>query len=195
MKKTNTLFLAEVAIFGALAYLLDLLAGVLSLKFWASGGSISISMVPIFIMAFRWGLKGGFISGLILGMLQIMIGPFYGVQIVQIMLDYIIAFAGLGIAGIFANQVTNAVKQDNVRKIFLYVTLGSFIGCLIRFLAHYAAGVIFFGHFAPEGQPVWLYSLLYNGSYMLPSFIFATIVTILLIRTVPRIFTFNKSII
>ncbi|CAG9620893.1 energy-coupled thiamine transporter ThiT [Sutcliffiella rhizosphaerae] len=194
MKKTNTLFLAEVAIFGAMAYLLDLLAGALSLKIWASGGSISISMVPVFIMAFRWGLKGGLLTGFILGFFQILMGQIIGADIRQILLDYIVAFTGLGLAGIFAKQVTNAVLSDKLNKIILFVTVASFIGCFVRFLAHYAAGIIFFGHFAPEGQPVWLYSLLYNGSYMLPSFIIATIVTILLIRTVPRIFTFNKPL-
>ncbi|QFT90328.1 Thiamine transporter ThiT [Bacillus sp. THAF10] len=190
MKRTNTLFLAEVAIFGALAYLLDLLAGAFSL---ANGGSITISMVPIFIIAFRWGLKGGLLSGLLLGLLQIIIGKIIGVNIVQLLLDYIVAFVGLGLAGIFAKQVTNAAKAEQFKRLIVYVTLASFIGCLVRFLAHFTAGIIFFGHFAPEGQPVWLFSLLYNGSYMLPSFILSTIVTILLIRAVPRIFTMNKS--
>ena len=59
-KRSNTLFLVEVAVFSALAYLLDLVSGLLSLKIWPQGGSISIAMIPIFIMAFRWGIKGGY---------------------------------------------------------------------------------------------------------------------------------------
>lgn len=140
MKRTNTLFLAEVAIFGALAYLLDLLAGAFSL---ANGGSIAISMVPIFIIAFRWGLKGGLLSGLLLGLLQIIIGKIIGVNIVQLLLDYIVAFVGLGLAGIFAKQVTNAAKAEQFKRLIVYVTLASFIGCLVRFLAHFTAGIIF----------------------------------------------------
>ncbi|WP_404347372.1 energy-coupled thiamine transporter ThiT [Sutcliffiella horikoshii] len=194
MKKNNTLFLVEVAIFGALAYLLDLLAGVLSLKIWAQGGSISIAMVPVFIMAFRWGLKGGILSGLILGLLQVVTGQLIGVDLVQLFLDYIVAFSALGFAGILAKQVSNSARNDNFKKLVLYVSVASFVGCGLRFLAHYAAGIIFFGYLAPEGQSVWIYSLLYNGSYMLPSFIIATIVTVLLIKTVPRIFTFNNSV-
>lgn len=195
MKKNNTLFLVEVAIFGALGYLLDLLATVLSLKIWAQGGSISIAMVPIFIMAFRWGIKGGILSGFILGLIQIVTGQFFGIDPVQIFLDYIVAFAVLGFAGVLAKQVATTAREDNIKKLVLYVSIASFLGCLLRFLAHYAAGVIYFGYLAPEGQAVWLYSLLYNGSFMLPSFIISTIVTVLLIKTVPRIFTFNNSIV
>ncbi|MEA3320207.1 MAG: energy-coupled thiamine transporter ThiT [Bacillota bacterium] len=194
MKKNNTLFLVEVAIFGALGYLLDLLAGVLSLKIWAQGGSISISMVPVFIMAFRWGIKGGILSGFILGLLQIVTGTFWGIDPVQIFLDYIVAFTSLGFAGVFAGKVATSAKNDDMKKIVMYVSIAAFLGCLLRFLAHYSAGVIYFDYLAPEGQPVWLYSLLYNGSYMLPSFVIATIVTVLLIKTVPRIFTTNNSI-
>jgi len=194
MKKNNTLFLVEVAIFGALAYLLDLLAGVLSLQIWPQGGAITISMVPVFIMAFRWGIKGGILSGFILGLLQIVTGTFWGIDPVQIFLDYIVAFTSLGFAGIVARQVATSAKRDETKKLVMYVTIASFIGCLLRFLAHYTAGIIYFDYLAPEGQPVWLYSLLYNGSFMLPSFVIATIVTVLLIKTVPRIFTFNNSV-
>ncbi|WP_078379272.1 energy-coupled thiamine transporter ThiT [Sutcliffiella halmapala] len=194
MKKSNTLFLVEIAIFGALSYLLDLLAGLMSFKIWAQGGSISIAMVPVFIMAFRWGLKGGLLTGFILGLLQLIIGPIWGVHFIQIFLDYIVAFVALGFAGVFAKQVVAAVKENNFKKVIYYVTFGSFIGCLLRFFAHYIAGVIFFSQLAPEGQPIEIYSLLYNGSFMLPSFILSTIVCLLIIKTAPRIFTFNKSV-
>jgi thiamine transporter len=193
MKKLNTLFLVEVAIFGALAYLLDVLAGVLSLKIWAQGGSISIAMVPVFIMAFRWGLKGGLLTGLILGLLQLTFGP-VGVHIVQVLLDYIVAFVVLGFAGLFARQVVNAVKVDNFKKAIYFVTIATFIACSLRFLSHYLAGIIFFRAFAPAGQPIEIYSFLYNGTYMLPSFVISTIVTLLLIKAVPRIFSFSKSV-
>jgi thiamine transporter len=194
MKKFNTLFLVEIAIFGALAYLLDLLAGLLSLKIWAQGGSISIAMVPVFIMAFRWGLKGGLLTGFMLGLLQLIIGPIWGVHFVQVFLDYIVAFVALGFAGVFAKQVVSSVKENNFKRLVYFVTLASLVGCLLRFLSHYFAGIIFFRSLAPEGQPIEIYSLLYNGSFMLPSFILATIVTLLLIRAVPRIFSLNRTV-
>lgn len=194
MKKSNTLFLVEIAIFGALSYLLDLLAGIMSFKIWAQGGSVSIAMVPVFIMAFRWGLKGGLLTGFILGLLQLIIGPIWGVHFVQIFLDYIVAFVALGFAGVVAKSVVAAVTMNNFKKVIYYVTIGSFIGCLLRFFAHYFAGIIFFANLAPEGQPIEIYSLLYNGSFMLPSFILSTIVCLLLIKTAPRIFTLNKSV-
>ncbi|WP_223701564.1 energy-coupled thiamine transporter ThiT [Sutcliffiella deserti] len=193
MRKSNTLFLVEIAIFGAFAYLLDLLAGFLSLKIWAQGGSISIAMVPVFIMAFRWGLKGGLLTGFILGLLQIVTGQIFAVQIIQVFLDYIVAFTVLGFAGLFAKKVVNSFKDNNTKDLVLYVTLASFLGVLLRFFAHYFAGIIFFRSLAPEGQPIEIYSLLYNGSFLLPSFILSSILTVLLIKAVPNIFSVNRT--
>lgn len=59
--KNKTLFLVEVAIFTALALLLDILP--IGFKLWPQGGSVSFAMIPIFIVAFRWGLKGGLYQG------------------------------------------------------------------------------------------------------------------------------------
>jgi thiamine transporter len=68
------------------------------------------------------------------------------------LLDYPIAFAVLGLAGLFKRNIY----------------LGAAVGGTARFISHFLTGVIFFGEFAPEGQSVWLYSLTYNLSYMLP---------------------------
>ncbi|MDE1455892.1 energy-coupled thiamine transporter ThiT, partial [Bacillus paralicheniformis] len=47
-------------------------------------------------------------------------------------------------------------------------------------------------NYAPEGTPVWIYSLVYNGTYMLPSFIVCTIVLCLLLLTAPKLLE-NRS--
>ena len=44
---------------------------------------------------------------------------------------------------------------------------GAVAVCLLRFLCHFLSGMIIWDVYAPEGQPIWLYSLTYNGSYML----------------------------
>jgi hypothetical protein len=45
--------LAEIAIFAAIAYVLDLFQGIWFQGVWPNGGSIGIAMVPIFVIAYR----------------------------------------------------------------------------------------------------------------------------------------------
>ncbi|WP_156290521.1 energy-coupled thiamine transporter ThiT [Oceanobacillus salinisoli] len=182
MKSKKILFLVEVAIFTALALLLDILP--ISFKIWAQGGSVSFAMIPIFIVAFRWGLKGGLLSGFLWGILQFATGA-YVIHPVQGFIDYALAFTVLGFAGVFAKQIQKNVKEGNTKAYLTYITLGVFLGSVLRFFAHYAAGIVFFGS-AVEGQPAWLYSLIYNGSYMLPSFILSAVVVFFLFHKQPR---------
>lgn len=185
-KKSNTLFIVEVAIFTALAFLLDYLANILSFKIWPQGGAVSIAMVPIFIIAFRWGVKGGVLSGFLLGLLQFILGFSQIYTIVQGIIDYFFAFTAVGLAGVFAAKVKNAVKENKKGKWMSYVVLGTFLGSALRYICHFISGVAFFGSYAPKGQPVAVYSLLYNGTYMLPSFILSAIVVIFVISAAPK---------
>jgi thiamine transporter len=185
-KRNNTLFLVEVAVFSALAYLLDFISGLLSFKIWPQGGSISIAMIPIFLMSFRWGIKGGILSGFLLGLLQFILGFSQIYTLLQGIIDYGIAFSVVGLAGIFASQVKNSLANNNKRNWVTFVLLGTFLGSALRYLAHVLSGIVFFGEYAPEGQPVAVYSLLYNGTYMLPSFIVSAIVVILVISAAPK---------
>jgi thiamine transporter len=185
-KRSNTLFIVEVAVFSALAYLLDFLANIVNFQIWPQGGSVSIAMVPVFIMAFRWGLKGGLLSGFLLGLLQFILGYSLIVTPIQGIIDYFIAFTVVGFAGIFAAQVKTAVNESKKGKWITYIIFGTFIGSALRYIAHFISGVAFFGSYAPKGQPVVVYSLIYNGTFMLPSFILSAIVTILVIGTAPK---------
>ncbi|MCP3030588.1 energy-coupled thiamine transporter ThiT [Halobacillus sp. A1] len=187
MRNKRVLFLVEVAIFSALAILLDVIP-FLSFKLWAQGGSVSFAMVPVFIMAFRWGLSGGVLTGVLLGIYQILFGAIM-VTPLQTLLDYIVAFGVIGLAGVFAKPVWDAAAAHRKKKLMTWVIAGAFIGSLFRFLGHFVAGIVFYGEFAPEGQPVWLYSLIYNGGYMLPAFIVSTIVLGLLFLKRPSILT------
>lgn len=185
MSSKRTLFMIEVAIFAAMALLLDIIP-FLKFSIWPQGGSVSFAMIPIFIMAFRWGLKGGLVAGFLLGIMQVvMSGPII-LTPVQGFLDYIVAFTVIGMAGIFVKPVQHAVKEGKAKVSFFLIMLGVLIGSALRFLAHFTAGIVFFGHYAPEGQAVWLYSLLYSGSYMLPSFIICTILVFLLFYKQPK---------
>src|SRR5690625_1824206 len=66
--------LIEIAILTALAIVLDNIP-FLKFSLWPNGGSVSFAMVPVFIVAFRWGLGGGLISGLLFGLLKLVFGP------------------------------------------------------------------------------------------------------------------------
>jgi thiamine transporter len=189
-KRSNTLFIAEVAVFSALAYLLDFVAGILSLRIWPQGGSISIAMVPIFLIAYRWGIKGGMLTGFLLGLLQFILGYSQIYTLLQGLIDYFVAFSVVGLAGVFANQVKGSLIKHENGKWMTYVVMGAFIGSALRYLCHVLSGIVFFGEYAPKGQPVAIYSLLYNGTYMLPSFIISAIIIIIVISAVPkRLFT------
>jgi thiamine transporter len=185
MKQKQTLFLVEVAVFSALAYLLDLFSGFLFSRIWPQGGSVSIAMVPVFLMAFRWGIKGGAITGLLLGLLQFILGFSQIFHPVQGIIDYLVAFTVLGFAGIFARQIQENIRNGYKKKWIGLIIAGTFLGSLLRFIAHFFSGWVFFGVWAPEGQPAWLYSLIYNGTYMIPSMILSAIITILVIGYAP----------
>src|SRR5690554_726536 len=169
MQSKRTLFFIEVAIFTALALILDIIP-FLSFKIWAQGGSISFAMIPVFIVAFRWGLKGGLLSGLLFGILQVATGTAWIGHPIQGILDYPIAFMVLGFAGLLAPAVQAALKNNNTKRFVGMVTVGVLIGITLRFIAHYVAGVVFFESLI-EGMNIWIYSLVYNSSYLIPSFV------------------------
>ena len=185
MRSKRILILVEVAIFSALALLLDVIP-FLSFKLWAQGGSVSFAMVPVFLMAFRWGIKGGVATGVLLGFYQVLTGA-YVITVLQTFLDYFVAFGVIGIAGIVSRPVWKAIKAEKKKVFIFWIFIGCLVGSLLRFIGHFAAGIIFYGSFAPEGQPVWLYSLLYNGGYMLPAFILSVIVISLIIVQRPKL--------
>ncbi|GIO21704.1 energy-coupled thiamine transporter ThiT [Oceanobacillus sp. J11TS1] len=180
--KNKTLFLVEVAIFTALAFLLDILP--IGFKLWPQGGSVSFAMIPIFIVAFRWGLKGGLLSGFLWGVLQVATGAFI-LHPLQGIIEYGLAFTVVGLAGLFAKQVIESIKNKQVKRAFLYMLAGVFLGSAARFGCHFIAGIVFFES-AVDGQPTWLYSLIYNLSYMIPSFILSLIVVFFLFYKQPR---------
>ena len=186
MRNNRLLFMVEIAVFSALALIFDLLANVVSFSLWPQGGSVSISMVPVFLMAYRWGVKGGLTTGLLLGLLQIISGTAYIMHPIQGLLDYIVAYTVVGFAGIvFKYAKENKAKRN--MKTSGVVLLGILLGSTLRFFAHFVAGMVFFGSGAAQGQSVVLFSLFYNLSYMLPSVIVSGIVMLLLFAAAPGV--------
>ncbi len=138
---------------GALCVALAFILSCITIYRLPEGGSITpASMLPIFVFAYLYGPVPGIAAGTVFGVLQIVQGA-YIVHPVQFLLDYIFPFAALGLAGLFRKE-----KQ---------LPLGILSGAFIRFSIHVVSGVVFFYMYAPPGQNVWIYSILYNGSFML----------------------------
>ncbi len=151
----------------ALAVVFQLIAMVIPRQ--PQGGSISITMLPLIILAYRHGLKVGILSGMIYGILDAMITgfSFVGVHWGVLPLDYLLAFGSIGLGAL--------IFKIDKRSLKLFI-LGTILGTTMRFFFHFLSGIILWGEYAPEDQPVVLYSLLYNGSYMVPSIILTTII-------------------
>ncbi|WP_307856598.1 energy-coupled thiamine transporter ThiT [Bacillus hominis] len=185
MRNTNLQAMIESAILAAFAMIIDILP--LSIKL-PTGGSISFAMIPIFIIAYRWGFKRAFLGGLIWGLLQIVVGDAYILTPIQAFVEYFIAFAFIGFAGLFYKQIQQTLINGERKKTISYIILATFIGSLARYFCHFIAGIIFFGQYAPKGQSAVLYSLIVNGSTMIGSFILCTVLLIFLFTTSPRLF-------
>lgn len=177
MRNKSTIFIAEVAIFSSLAIALDLVCGLLFSFGWLQGGSISIAMFPIFIISIRWGLKGGFASGLIVGLIQIVLPTAYlGGGLFQALFDYVFAFGILGITGLVNISINKAKKSNIVTLSILFMTLAG----LLRSIFHIISGMLFFD------VPLWG-SITYNMAYMIPSIILSVILVVVFMLKAPQL--------
>lgn len=168
MKKTR--ILTECAVGVALAVLCSFV------KVWEmpQGGSVSLTMIPLFAVAFRRGVGAGVLTGMVYGLISLMFaGAVY--HPMSIILDYLLAFGGIGIAGLFKKNLPGIV-------------LGTVTGVTGRFIFSLISGAVLFGSYAPEGQNPWLYSLIYQATYLVPELIICLAVLILLHFKARRIF-------
>ena len=186
MNNKKLLMMVEVAIFAAIGLVLDQI----SFSLWAQGGSISFVMLPIMLMSIRWGLLAGLATGLIIGVLQMMFGA-YIVHWLQAILDYGLAFTVVGLVAVIRKPLLEAAKSIDKMKMTIYIVLGALLGGSLRFISHLLAGVIFFKEYAGD-ENVWLYSIIYNTSYMLPATLLTALIAALLFTTAPRLLQTTK---
>jgi len=173
--RKTTRMLCEGAVSIALAYALSFV----ELDLWFQGGSIGATMIPLILFAVRWGAGWGLLAGLVFGTLKYFLGlSSWAIDWVSIIFDYSVAYAMVGLAGLFRNKV----KQ---------IPLAAAVGCIARFIIHYVSGFTVYAKWMPEefmGMPMtspFIYSALYNGGYMLPCTILAVVVCALLITVKP----------
>lgn len=149
------------------------------------GGAITLEMLPLVVMSLRNGSKWGLLTGFVHGLLQMILG-FENVmycngllaQFGCIMLDYVLAFAVLGLADVFAKPFGN--------KIVGAVT-GAVVVGILRFVCSFLSGWLLWGSYAPEGMGAVAYSFTYNASYMIPNIIIMGVVTAILMKVAPKI--------
>lgn len=138
------------------------------------GGSITpASLLPLMIYAYLFGVRKGVFAGFAYGILQALQDPSI-LHPAQFLLDYPVAFAWIGIAGIFAK----VKKLDKCPQ--LQFACGATLAGIGRFAMHFLSGAFAFGAFAPEGTPVLLYSFTYQAGYVLPDLAIAVIAGVLL---------------
>lgn len=177
MKKWSTKMLVEAGILIALALILD------RIKIYEApqGGSVTAgSMIPIFLYSFRWGLGPGVVAGAIFGLLQLLLGGWIFTPI-QAILEYPVAFGMLGLAGIFSNKV----YEENKNSI-IGIVAGILLGIGVRFICHFLAGIVFFAEYAGSQHP-WIYSLVYQASYLVPEFIITAVILSLVWKPLMKI--------
>lgn len=130
----------------ALATILDMF----KLTKLPNGGSVTLgAMVPVILMALLYGPEVGFLTGFLCGLIKLILGP-YILHPLQVLFDYPLPYMALGLAGYFKNNKT----------------LGTILAIFGRFIFHFIAGVVFWGSTAPETMSPYLYSLIYNGSFL-----------------------------
>ncbi len=170
--RSKTKKLTECAVMVALASVLSLVCiyqapfdGKVTL-----GSMVPLMLVSVHIKDFRWGFICCFAYSLVQMMLGFAAPPtatlpyFFAV----VMLDYIVAFSILAVSNLVSRMFANK---------YAGVAVGSAVAVFMRFICHFISGILIWGIYAPEGQPVWLYSLLYNGGYMLPELIITTMLS------------------
>ena len=174
------------------------------------GGQITIvSMLPVVLIAYRHGVKWGFVATFTYALLEMALGAktvssaflpgFFGDgamivnAIVMCLLDYIVAYTVLALAGVFRNRI----KRPGIS-----LMAGSLVALGARYVTHILSGYILFSswaerYFTQDGFPAWgaklveslspaglgwVYSIVYNGMYMIPEMVFTAIVALVIAK-------------
>lgn len=160
------------------------------IKIWQMplGGSITLlSMLPIALISIEygvgWGLTGAFIYSIIQMLLDIAAVFSWGLSPAAIagtiVLDYILAYTSIGLAGLFRKKGIPGICG------------GVFLALFLRFVFHVISGTVIFDIWMPEGwNNAFIYSICYNGLYMLPETILTMIGSVILFKTP----SFNKLV-
>ena len=212
---TKTKKITESAMLLAVAIVLEFVSKMFIPEMPFGGQITLVSMLPVVLISYRHGVKWGLVAGVTYALLEMAIGaktvaaafqPGYfgdGVMLlnafIMCLLDYLVAFTALGLGGCLRNKIQNKG---------LGLMCGSLVALSARYVAHIASGYILFSgwaewFFTQEGFPAWgaqltqalspnalglVYSVVYNGMYMIPEIVITCVVALLLAK-IPKIVT------
>lgn len=182
MKNSKIRALCEGALMVALATVLNEFTKVIPMPF---GGGVTIcSMLPIVLFSFRWGWRRGLACGGVFSILQLLFGldnVQYATSTVMaagiVLLDYLVPYTVIGLAGAFKRN-----------KPELAYVLGIVVTFFLRLVCHFITGWWIWDALWPNefGLLAPVYSLAYNGCYMVAEMVLTSIVAVLLCRTALR---------
>ena len=147
------------------------------------GGSVTPgSMLPLVIIAYRFGTPWGLLCGFVYGIIQLFLGMdnFSYVTgaasvIALALFDYLLAFTGLGLGGIFRKKDSSAQPAAFISGILLV--------SLIRYICHVISGATVWAGLSIPTASALRYSLIYNATYMLPEMLVLLIIGFYLSKT------------
>lgn len=170
MDQSKTRMIAEAGVAIAIAQVLSFI----TLFHMPQGGSIkAASLVPLMIFAYRWGGTRGILAGVVYGVLHFLLGFKSSIHYLSIILDYLVAYGAIGVCGYFKDNIIGLVS-------------GSIVAIALRWFASVTSGAVVFASYAPQGQNPWIYSMIYNASYMVPDGILNIIVLLFVYQGVKR---------
>lgn len=212
MKATKTKRIVESGLLIAMATVLTVISRAVPLKLPFGGSVTLLSMLPIVLLSYRHGIKWGVFSGFVFSLLQIATGlddvkAFFVPEDYKltaslgiIFLDYIAAYTVVGLGGMYRNAVENPSKS---------LALGATTSLLLRYICHIISGAVFFGMWAESffsesefgekilgtfsgGALSMIYSVVYNGLFMIPEIIL-TVLAGIVIGRIPAIGKKSKN--
>ena len=181
-KNTSISTLTECAVMLALAFALSCA----KLFEMPMGGSVTVaSMLPIMLISIKYGVGTGLATGAVYSFTQLM-QAFASANVFPycetgktlalcVLFDYLVPFTLIGLAGVFH-------KLKLTKNVELNVYIGIVSVVVLRFLCHFLTGVVIWGQWAPDGMGKYLYSLLYNGSFLGVDFLICIVCAVLIFR-------------
>ena len=197
----------------ALAIVLELISKAIIPEMPFGGQVTLVAMLPVVLISYRYGVKWGFVSGFCYALLEMALGAktvsaafqpgYFGDDtmifkaILMCLLDYLLAYTMMGLGGIFRDKIKNPGTS---------LMCGSLVALGARYLSHILSGYLLFSgwaewFFTQDGFPAWgaklveslspvalgwVYSIVYNGFYMVPELILTAIAAQLIAR-IPKI--------
>ena len=178
---------AKVLSMGALSVSLSFVLSCIRLFRMPTHGSVTPgSMLPLMLFAASYGIGPGLLAGLVYGLLQYFQDPQF-LNVWQFLFDYLLAFAALGLAGIAWK------KKDS----WLYVAIP--VAVLGRAVCAILAGIMWAYEYLDYGLKIGsmefsspiLYSMVYNGVYLLPEMAICLLLAFLIAKPVMKIMRTN----